>query len=159
MTKQKPQVGITKPLDPNHIFDKVDGHPALAPIDLLTIRQDLSSVEFVYLYKLPVLKIESKTLATAINGCKGRVDKNWEVELNCGCYAETSMFYVTHLSGWDMIDAKLALQDVLATISAGTASGTIQPRGMDRSYLRMWRGNPVTDQKSDLTTAANYNLA
>ena len=30
---------------------------------------------------------------------------------------------------------------------------------MDRFSLRMWRGKPVTDQKTDLATAANYILA
>ena len=69
------------------------------------------------------------------------------------------MFYVAHLSGWDMIVGKPALQDVRAAISAGTAPVTIQPPGMDRFPLRMWRGNRVTDQKSDLSTAANTILA
>ena len=69
------------------------------------------------------------------------------------------MFYVAHLSGWDMILGKPALQDVRATISAGTAPVTIQPPGMDRFPLRMWRGNRITDQKSDLSTAANSILA
>ena len=58
-----------------------------------------------------------------------------------------------------MILGKPALQDVRATISAGTAPVTSQPPGVDRFPLRMWRGNRVTDQKSDLSTAANSILA
>ena len=58
-----------------------------------------------------------------------------------------------------MILGKPALQDVRATISAGTAPVTIQPPHMDRFPLRMCRGNRVTDQKSDLSTAANSILA
>ena len=55
----------------------------------------------MYLYKLPVVKIEPKTLATATKGYMGPVDKTCGVELNRGGYAETRMFYVAHLSGWD----------------------------------------------------------
>ena len=57
-----------------------------------------------------------------------------------------------------MILCKPALQDIRATISAGTALITIQPPGMDRFSLHMWRGNRVTDQKSNLSTAANSIL-
>ena len=69
------------------------------------------------------------------------------------------MFYVDHLSGWDMIVAIPALQVVLSTISAGTAPVTIQPSGMDRFCRRMWGGNRVTDHKPDITKAANSILA
>ena len=81
-TKRKPQVAIRKPLDRNRVFVKVNGHPALALIDLQTIGGDLISAQFVSLYKLPVVKIEPKTLATPIKGSKGTVDKTCEVELN-----------------------------------------------------------------------------
>ena len=40
------------------------------------------SAQFVYLYELPVVKIEPKTLATTIKGSEGTVDKTCEVELN-----------------------------------------------------------------------------
>ena len=113
----------------------------------------------MYLYQLPVVKIEPKTLATAIKGSNGTVDEPCEVELNWGGFEATRIFYVAHLSGWDMILGKPALQDVRATISAGTAPVTIQPPGMDRFPLRMWRGNRVTHQTSDLSTAANSILA
>ena len=43
-----------------------------------------------------------------------------------------------------------------ATISAGTAPVTMQHSSMDRFSQRMWRGNHLTDQKSDLLTAANF---
>ena len=57
-----------------------------------------------------------------------------------------------------MILEKPALQDVRATISAGTAPVTIQAPGMDRFSLHMWRGNRVIDQESDTSTAANSIL-
>ena len=128
-------------------------------IDPQTNGGDLISAQFMYLYKLPVVKIEPKTLVTAIKGSKGNVDKTCEVEINWGGFEETRMFYVAHLTGWDMILGKPALQDVRAPISAGTAPVTIQPPGMDRFPLRRWRGTRVTDQKSDLATAANSILA
>ena len=149
-TKQKPQVAVREPLDLDRVFVKLNGHPALALIDLQTIGGDLISTQFVYLYKLPVVKIESETLATAIEAYKGTVDKTCEVELNWRGFEESRMFCVAHLSGWDRILVKPALQDVRATISAGTAPGTIPPPGMDRFPLRMWRGNRITDQEPDL---------
>ena len=158
-TKQKPKVAIRESLDTNGGFVKVNSHPALALIDLQTIGRDLISAEFVYLHKLPVVKIEAKTLATAIKGSKGTVDKTCEVELNWGGYGETRTFYVAHLSGCDMILGKPALQPVRATIPAGTAPVTIQAPGIDRFPLRMWRGKRVTDHKSDSSTAANSILA
>ena len=158
-TKQKPQVAIRKPLDPNRVFVKVNGYPAPALIDLLTIGGDLISAQFVYLYKLPVVTIEPKTLATAIKASKGTIDKTSLVGLNWGGYADTSMCCVAHLSGWDMILEQPVLQNVRATIPAGTAPVTIQPTGMDRFPLPMWRSNRATDQESDLSTAANSVLA
>ena len=137
-TKQKPQVAVREPLDPDRVFVKVNGHTALALIDLQTIGGDLISAQFVYLYKLLLVKIEPKTTATAIKGSKGTIDKTSEVEINWGGFEETRIFYVAHLSGWDMILGKPALQDVRATISAGTAPVTIQPPGMNRFPLRMW---------------------
>ena len=98
-TKQKPLVAIVEPLDPNRVFVKVIGHPALALIDQQTIGGDLIRAQFVYLYKLPVVKIEPKTLATAIKGSKVSVDKTCEVELNWAGYEETRIFYVAQLSG------------------------------------------------------------
>ena len=65
-TKLKPQVAIREPLDPNGIFVKVNGHPPLALIDLQTIGGDRIRAQLVYLYKPPLVKIEPKTLATAI---------------------------------------------------------------------------------------------
>ena len=40
-TKQKPQVAVREPLDPNRVFVKVNGHPALALIDLICCRQTM----------------------------------------------------------------------------------------------------------------------
>ena len=69
------------------------------------------------------------------------------------------MFNVAYLSGWDMILEQPALQDVRATITAGTAPVTVPPPSMDGFSLRMWQGNRVTDQKSDLSIASNSILA
>ena len=136
----------------------MNGHPALALLYLQTIGADPISAQFVYLYKLPVLEIEPNTLATAINVSKGTIGQICDVELNWGGYEETRIFYEAQLSGWDMMLRRPRLQDIRATISAGTASGIIQPRSMDRFCLRMWRGNLVTDQKYDLSTAVNSIL-
>ena len=58
-----------------------------------------------------------------------------------------------------MILDKPVLPDVVATISAGTAPVTIQAPCMDRFSRHVWRGNGVTDPKSDLLTDANCILA
>ena len=104
--KQKPQVAISEPLNPNRVFVKVNGHPALALIDLQTIRADVIRVQFGYLYKLPLVSIQPKTIATPIRGSKGTVVKTREVELNCGRYEENRIFHVAHLSGCDIISGK-----------------------------------------------------
>ena len=113
----------------------------------------------MYLYKLPVVKIELKTLATTMTGSKRTVDKTCRAELNRRGYEETRIFNVAHLSGWHIILGKPALQDVRATISASTEPVTLQPPAVDRYSLRTWRGNRVTDQKSDLATATNSSHA
>ena len=58
-----------------------------------------------------------------------------------------------------MIIGKPTLQDVRTTITAGTAPVTIQLPDMHRASPHMWRGNRVTNEKSELSTAANYILA
>ena len=90
---------MREPLNQNGIFIKMNCHPALAPIDQRTIGADSISSQFVYLYKLPVVTIESKTLATAIKWSKGTVNQTGEVTLNSGGYEETRVVYVAHLSG------------------------------------------------------------
>ena len=139
--KPKPRVAIREPLDPNRVLVKVNGHLALVLIDLQTIGGDLISAQFVYLYKLPVVKIEPKTLVTAIKGSKATADKTCKVELNWGGYQETRMFCIAHLSGGDMILGKSALLNVRTTIPAGTATVSIQLASINRFYLCMRRGN------------------
>ena len=158
-TKQKRQVTIRKQLDPNRVFVKLNSHPALALIDLQTIGGDLIRAQFVYLYKLPVVIIEPKTSATTIKGSEGNIGQTCEVELSWAGSEETRMCYVAHLSGWDIILGTAALRDVRATISPVTTPLTLQPTSMDRFSLRMWQGNRLTDQKSDLSTAASSILA
>ena len=85
-TKQKPEVAIGEQLDLNRVFVQVNGHPALALIELQTIAGDLISAQFVYLCKLPVVQIEPKTLASAIKESKVTVDKTCKVALTCGGY-------------------------------------------------------------------------
>ena len=136
----------------------MNSHPALALIDLQTIAGDLITAQYVYLYKLPLVKIGTKSLATAIKGSTASIDKTCEVDLNWGAYEETRMFHIAHLSGWDMINEQHALRDVRATISAGTTPVTSQPPDMHRLSLRMWRGNQVTVQQSHSFTAANCIL-
>ena len=59
----------------------MNGHPALALMDLQTLEGDLITEQFMYWYILLVVKIEPKTLATAIKGSKATVDKTCEVKL------------------------------------------------------------------------------
>lgn len=97
-TKQKPQVSIWEPRDSNRVFVEVNGHRTVALIEVQTMAGDLIYAQFVYLYKLRVLKFERNTLATAIKGSNGNVHKTCEADLICVGYAETRMFYVAHLS-------------------------------------------------------------
>ena len=74
----------------------MNGHPALALIDLQTLGGDLISAQFLYLYKLPVVKIEPQTLATSIQRSKRTVDKTSELDLHWEDDEETRMFHVVH---------------------------------------------------------------
>lgn len=113
----------------------------------------------MYLYTLLVVKIESKTLATAIKEPQGIIDKACEVELNQEGYEWTRMFYVANSLVCDMILSTPAILNIQATISVGTAPVAIQPAGMDRFSLRMRRGNCITEERSELSTAGNSSLA
>ena len=63
------------------------------------------------LYELTVVKIALKTLTTASKESTGTVDNTCEGDLNSGGYGETRMFYVVHISGWDIILTNPALHD------------------------------------------------
>ena len=69
------------------------------------------------------------------------------------------MFYVADVAGWDRILVKPVLQEVRGSISAGTTTVNMHSSGMERFSLQMWRANWVTDQKCDMSTAANSILA
>jgi len=72
-TKAKPQ--STEELDYCRVRVKVNGHPALALVDLQTTGGDLINAQFVHLYSLPTYGIDKKSLNTAIKGSKGVLEK------------------------------------------------------------------------------------
>jgi len=65
-TKAKPQ--STEELDYRRVRVNVNGHPALALVDLQTTGGDLINAQFVHLYGLPTYGIDKKSLNTPIKG-------------------------------------------------------------------------------------------
>jgi len=127
--KPKPQPAI-KPLDNSKVQVQINGHKALALVDLQTKGGDLINSQFVYLYKIPTKSIAKKSLSTAIKGSRGTIDKTYEVEINWMGYVETRTFYVAHLASWDLILGQPGLESVRAAIPAEQNPVTIQPNGM-----------------------------
>jgi len=136
-TKAKPQ--STEELDYSGVRVKVNGHPAVALVDLQTTSGDLINAQFVHLYGLPTYGIDKKSLNTAIKGSKGVIEKACDVQMDYGGYTETRTLYVAHLAGWDMILGKPALTALNTLIPAGPKPVTIQPDGMACFALKEWR--------------------
>jgi len=136
-TKTKPQ--STEELEYSRVRVKVNGHPALALVDLHMTGGDLINAQFVHLYGLPTYGINKKSLNTAIQGSKGVIEKACDVQMDYGGYTETRTLYVAHLAGWGMILGKPALTALNALIPAGPKPVTIQPEGMARFALKEWR--------------------
>jgi len=136
-TKAKSQ--STEELDYSRVRIKVNGHPALALVDLLTTRRDLINAQFIHLYGLPTYGIDKKSLNTAIKGSKGVIEKACDIQMNYGGYTETRTLYVAYFAGWDMILGKPALTALNTVILARPKSVTIQPEGMARFALKEWR--------------------
>jgi len=135
-TKAKRQ--STEELDYSRVQVKVNGHPALALVDLQTTVGDLINAPFVYLYGLPTYGIDKKSLNTAIKGSKGVIEKACDVQMDYRGYTETRTHYVAHLAGWDMILGKPALIALKDLIPPGPKPVTIQGEGMARLALKEW---------------------
>jgi len=149
-TKAKPQ--STEELDYSRVRVKVNGHPALALVDLQTTGGDLINAQFVHLYGLPTYRIDKKSLNTAIKGSKGVIETACDGQMDYGEYTESRMLYVAHLAGWDMILGKPAFTALNALISAGPKPVTIQPEGMACFALKKWRMAGLTT--GQVTSAA-----
>jgi len=136
-TKVKPQ--STAELDYSRVLVKVNGHPALALVDLQTTGGYLINAQFVHLYGLPTYGIDKKSLNTTIKGSKGVIEKACDVQMDYGGYTETRPLYVEHFAGWDMILGKPVLTVLNALIPARPKPVPIQPEGMARFTLTEWR--------------------
>jgi len=68
-TKAKPQ--STDELDNSRVRVQVNGHPALALVDLQMTGRDLINAQSMHLYAQPSYGIDKKSLSTAIKGSKG----------------------------------------------------------------------------------------
>jgi len=79
-TKAKPQ--STEELDYSRVRIKVNGHPALALVDLQTTGGDLINAQFVHLHGLPTYGIDKISLNTAIKGSKGVIEKACDVQMD-----------------------------------------------------------------------------
>jgi len=133
-TKAKPQ--STEELDYSRVRAKVNGHPAIALVDLHATGGDLINAQFVHLYSLPTYGIDKKSLNTAIKGSNGVIEKACDVQMDYGEYTETRTLYVAHLAGWDIILGKPAIITLNILIPAGPKPVTIQPEGMARFALK-----------------------
>jgi len=136
-TKAKPQ--STEELDYSRVRVKVNGHPALALVDLQTTGGDLINAQFVHLYGLPTYGIDKKSFYTMIKGSSGVIERACDVQMDYGGYTEARTLYVAHLAGWYMILSKPALTPLNALIPAGPKPVTIQPVGMARFAPKEWR--------------------
>jgi len=79
-TKAKPQ--STEELDYCRVQVKVNGHPALAFVDLQTNSGDLVNTQFVHLYGLPTYGIDKKSLHNEIKGSNGVIEKACDVQMD-----------------------------------------------------------------------------
>jgi len=140
-TKAKPQ--STEELDYSRVQVKVNGHPALALVDLQTTGGDLINGQFIHLSGLPTYVIDKKSLNTAIKGSKSVIEKACDVQLDYGGYTETRTLYVAYLAGWDMMLGRPALTALNALSLAGPKPVTIQPEGMARFALKEWNESRV----------------
>lgn len=77
--KQKPKVAIEELLHANQVCVRLNGHLALASIDLQTLGGDLICTQFVYVYQVPVVEMEPTTLGTAIKASKATIDKTCDI--------------------------------------------------------------------------------
>jgi len=151
-TKAKPH--SAEELDYSRVQVKVNGHPALALVNLQTTGGDLINAQFVHLYGLPTYGIDKKSLNTAIKGSKGMIEKACDVQMDYGGYTETITLYVAHLAGWDMMLGKPELTALNALILAGPKPVTIQPEGMACFALKEWR--KVALATGQVTSAALF---
>jgi len=133
-TKAKPQ--SIEELDYSRVRIKVNGHHALALVDLQTTDRDLINAQFVHIYGLPTYSIDNKSHNTTIKGSKGVIETVCDVQMDYEAYTETRMLYVAHLAGWDMILGKLVLPALNALIPAGPKPVTVQPEGMALFLLK-----------------------
>ena len=118
---------------------KADWHPALALVDLQTQVGDLIDFKFVQLYHILTGRSQKKTLTTVNKGSQRTIRNEYTIQVDwIGC-PEEQTFYVTHLSGWDMILGEPALSVVKAQISASTEPITIQPLNMQQFPLTAWQ--------------------
>jgi len=136
-TKAKPQ--STEELDYSRVRLKVNGHPALALLDLQTTGGYLFKAQFVHLYGLPTYGIDKKSLNTAIQESKCVMEKACDVQMDYGGYTEIRTLYVAHPAGWYMILGKPVLTALNALIPAGPMPVTIQHEGMACFALKEWR--------------------
>jgi len=137
--KTKAKTQSTEELDYSRVRVKVNGHPALALVDLQTTSRDLIKAQFAHLYGLPTYGLDKKSLNTAIKVLKGVIEKVCDVQMDYGGYTETRTLYGAHLAGWDMILGKPALTALNTLIPAGPKPVTIQPEGMACFALKEWR--------------------
>jgi len=136
-TKAKPL--SREELDYSRVRIKVNGHPALDFVDLLTNSGDLINVQYVHLCSLPTYSLNKKSLNTVIQGYKSVIEKARDIQIDYAGYTKTRTLYVAHLAGWDMILGKPALTTLNNFIPVGTKLVTIHPEGRTHFALKEWR--------------------
>jgi len=143
---------FTIELDYSRVQVKVNGHSALALVDIQTNGGDLINTQFVHLSNLPTYGIDKNSINAAMKAYKCMIEKASDVQMDYGGYTQTSMLYVAYLAGWDMMLGKPALTALNTLIPAGPKPVTIQPEGMARFALKEWRKAGLTT--GQVTSAA-----
>ena len=100
--KERLQFKTTKhePTDCSKVLVKADEHLTLAQVDLETQKGDLIDSKFVDLYHMLTRPSEKKTLASAIKGSQGMINKEFTIQLDCSpeSYEMREMFELCQTS-------------------------------------------------------------
>ena len=148
--------------DYGKILVKINGNPAIALIDLQTTGADLINSQFVFLYQIPTIDLETpRKLSTAIKGSNSTIFKKVKVKLDWGGHTEDREFYMTHLAGGeDIILGEPALTANKAVIRAENFPVTIHPPDKEIITLEPWLGEVspnMVSAKTNITINPSSN--
>jgi len=137
--KTKAKALPTEELDYSRVRMKVNCHPALALMNLMTTGSNLINAQFLHLCGLRTYGTDKKSRNTWIKGSKGVIENVYDVQMDYRGHTETRMLCVAHLTCWDVILGKPVLTVLNPLIPTGPKPVTIQPEGLAHFALKEWR--------------------